>query len=269
MTTTYDAEPTCDTIAAAYYDDPDTYTIAQAWMSSPLGELDGDIRQEFTRTGTSNERDNGSRAKLFAALAAGIIGGATLGAVLFGYRDVAPPTVVVPGFGVSTAQLPGGSTAPGTAHVPRKPAAAQAPAQKPTDQAAAPNPSAAESKTNEEVAAAPAASPVVVPPVVVDVYVPPLGELPKPQAPAPEPPKPEPPVFDPPNIDVVQIPDESDPNNVVIEAPILDPALEKPTTNELKPVPSSRFTVKLPNKSKDDGPHRQVPSSRFTSIGKS
>jgi hypothetical protein len=111
---------------------------------------------------------------------------------------------------------------------------------------------------------------VVAPPVVVDVYVPPLGEMPKP--PAPEPPKPQPPVFDPPNNDVFQVPEEPDsepPNNVVVEAPILDPALEKPTTNELKPVPSSRFTVKLPNTAKDDGPHRQVPSSRFNAIGKS
>jgi hypothetical protein len=271
MTTTYDAEPTCDTIAAAYYDDPDTYTIAEAWMSSPLGELDGDIRQEFGWANTSDERDNpGSRAKLFAALATGIIGGATLGAVLFGYRDVAPPTVVVPGFGVSTQQLPGESTAPGTVHVPQKPAASPDPARKPTDQAAAPNPTGAETRTNEEVAAAPAAPPVVAPPIVVDVYVPPLGELPKP--PAPEPPKPQPPVFDPPINDVFQVPDEPDsepPNNVVIEAPILDPAMKKPTTNELKPVPSSRFTVKLPNTTKDDGPHRQVPSSRFNSIGKS
>jgi hypothetical protein len=270
MTTTYDAEPTCDTIAAAYYDDPDTYTIAEAWMSSPLGELGREIRQDFTYPTTSDERGRaGSRAKLFAALAAGIIGGATLGAVLFGYRDLTPPTVVVPGFGVSTEQLPGASTTPGTAHLPQKPTASQKPAQKPTVQSLEPNPIAAESKTNQEVAAAPAAPPVVAPPVVVDVFIPPLGELPKPPAPAPEPPKPQPPVFDPPNIDVVQIPDEADPSNVVIEAPILDPALEKPTTNELKPVPSSRFTVKVPNTTKNDGPHRQVPSSRFNSIGKS
>jgi hypothetical protein len=268
MTITYDAEPTCDTIAAAYYDDPDTYTIAEAWMSSPLGELDGEIGEEFRNTDTSDDRDRaGSRAKLFAALATGIIGGATLGAVLFGYRDIAPQTVVVPGFGVSTQQLPGQSTTPSTTHVPQMPAAAQAPKPKPVEKAAAANPAAAETKTNEEVAAEPAAPPGVAP-VVIDVFIPPLGELPKPQAPAPQPPKPEPPVFDPPNIDVVQIPDESDPNNVVIEAPIVDPAMEKPTTNELKPVLKSRFTVNLPNTKKDDGPHRQVPSSRFNSLGK-
>ncbi len=123
----------------------------------------------------------------------------------------------------------------------------------------------AESKTNEEVAAAPAAPPVVVPPVVVDVFIPPLGEKPKPQAPAPEPQAPKPPVFNPGNIEVAQIPDESDPNNVVIEAPILDPAMKKPTTNELKPVPSSRWTTKLPDHEAGRGPHQSgAPSSRAT-----
>ena len=34
MTTTYDAEFSTETIAAARYDDPDTYTIAEAWASS-------------------------------------------------------------------------------------------------------------------------------------------------------------------------------------------------------------------------------------------
>jgi hypothetical protein len=266
MTTTYDAEATCDTIAAGYYDDPDTYTIAEAWMSSPLGGLDDDITEVYTRTDPDDDRDRGgSRGKLFAAVAAGIIGGATLGAVLFGYRPVAPPTVVVPGFGVSTEQLPSESSTPTSLPTPQKPAAVQVQVPKPIEQAATSIPVAAESKTNEEVVAAPPAPPVIAPPVVVDVFIPPLGDKPKP--PAPEPPKPQPPVFDPPNIDVVPVPDEPEPeppNNVLIEAPILDPALKKPTTNELKPVPSSRFTVKLPTTKKDDGPHRQVPSSRAT-----
>jgi hypothetical protein len=200
MTTTYDAESTCDTIAAVYYDDPDTYTIAEAWMSSPLGKLDDDITDAYVSADPVDDRDRGgSRGKLFAAVAAGIIGGATLGAVLFGYRPVVPPTVVVPGFGVSTEQLPGTSTTPSSPQTPR---AAQAPAPKQLPQSP-PNP----------VAAEPAAPPV-------------------------------------------------------IEAPILDPAMKKPTTNELTPVPSSRFRVNLPNKKPDDGPHRQVPSSRFNSLGK-
>ena len=255
MTTTYDVEQTESapvfhdtdpTEVVSAYDDPQT--VIAAWSSSALGELDGELTDGFTET--RERQPAAARAKLFAAVAAGIIGGATLGAVLFGYRDIAPPTVVVPGFGVSTEQLPGQSTTPSTTtHVPQMPAAAQTPAPKPVEKAVAPNPVAAESKTNEEVAAAPAAPPVVAPPVVVDVFIPPLGDKPKPQAPAPEPPAPKPPVFNPGNIDVAQIPDESDADspNIVIEAPILDPAMTKPTTNELKPVPSSRWTTKLPD----------------------
>ena len=162
-------------------------------------------------TDTADDRDPaGSRAKLFAALAAGIIGGATLGAVLFGYRAVAPPTVVVPGFGVSTEQLPAAPTMPNSLQAPQKPAAAQGPASKADQPGAAPNPIAAESKTNEEVAGTPNAPldpgtpPLVAPPVVIDVYVPPLGDTPEP--PAPEPPQPQPPVFDPPNIEAVRFP---------------------------------------------------------------
>lgn len=208
MTTIYDAESTCDTIAAFYYDDPDTYTIAEAWMSSPLGELDDDITDAYASADPDDNRGRGgSPAKLFAAVAAGIIGGATLGAVLFGYRPVTPPTVVVPGFGVSTEHLPGASTTtPSATQAPQKPAATQAPIAKELPlQQSPPKPVVAESKTNEEVAGIPAAPPVAAPPVVVDLYIPPLGDKPKPQAPAPEPPKPEPPVFDPPNIDVVQV----------------------------------------------------------------
>ena len=164
MTTTYDVEQTESapvfhdtdpTEVVSAYDDPQT--VIAAWSSSALGELDGELTDGVTE---AREREPAAaRAKLFAALAAGIIGGATLGAVLFGYRDVAPPTVVVPGFGVSTEQLPGESTTPSTTHVPQMPAAAQAPAPKPVEKAVAPNPVAAESKTNEEVAAAPAAPP--------------------------------------------------------------------------------------------------------------
>lgn len=275
MTTTYDVEQTESapifhdtdpTEVVSAYDDPQT--VIAAWSSSELGELDGELTDGIIE---AREREPAAaRAKLFAALAAGIIGGATLGAVLFGYRDVSPPTVIVPGFGVSTQQLPGESTTPSTTQVTQMPAASQAPAPKPVEKAVAPNPVAAEAKTNDEVAAAPAVPPVIAPPVIVDVFIPPLGDKPKPQAPDPDPPAPKPPVFNPGNIEVAQIPDESDPNNVVIEAPILDPAMTKPTTNDLKPVPSSRFTVKLPNNApkKQNESIRQVPSSRFNSIAK-
>ena len=104
--------------------------------------------------------------------------------MLFGYPAVAPPTVVVPGFGVSTEQLPAAPTTPNSLQAPQKPAVAQGPASKPVQQGAAPNPIAAESKTNEEVAGTPNAPldpgtpPLVAPPVVIDVYVPPLGDTP-------------------------------------------------------------------------------------------
>lgn len=277
MTTIYDADTTSDTVAApVYYDDPDTYTIAEAWMSSPLGELDGDRGYAEADTTDDRDRRDGSRGKLFAAVAAGVIGGATLGAVLFGYRPVAPPTVVVPGFGVSTEQLPSVSPSPSNSpQSTQKPAAAIAPAPKQGPQGA-PNPAAVESKTNEEVAADPAKPPAVVPPVVIDVFIPPLGDKPQPPAPEPpkpEPPKPDPPVFDPPNIDVVQIPDEPDPeppNDIVLEAPIVDPSLQKPTTDGLKPVQGSRINVNLPKNppKKQTETTRQVPSSRFNTIAK-
>lgn len=266
MTTTYDAELTDDTIAAAYYDDPDTYTIAEAWMSSPLGQLDDDITETYALSDFTDDRDRvGSRAKLFAAVAAGIIGGATLGAVLFGYRPVTAPTVVVPGFGVSTEQLPAAPTPTADQQGPAKDGV---PA--PAMPSAPPKPGAAEAKTNEEVAAVPDAPPVAPPPVVIDVYIPPLGD--KPAPPDPEPPKPQPPGFDPPDIDAVAVPeDEPDPeppNDVVIEAPIIDPSLKKPTTNDLKPVESSRFTAKLPTDNQQDAPQRKLNSGRMNSIAK-
>jgi hypothetical protein len=268
MTTTYDTEFSTETIAAPQFDDPDTYTVVEAWASSPLGDMGDDVPAAHT----GEERSPaGSRAKLFAALAAGVIGGATLGAVLFGYKAVAPPTVVVPGFGVSTEQLPAAPSTPSSPTASQKPAAAAAQTPKPADQSAVPNPVAVESKTNEEVAATPNAPldpgtpPVVAPPVVVDVYVPPLGE--KPEPPTPQPPKPQPPVFDPPNIEAVPVPDEPNPeppNIEVIEAPTLDTGLGKPTVTGLKPVEGngSRFTTKLP--ANKPNPRQVNTSSRAT-----
>ena len=54
MTTTYDTEFSTETIAAPQYDDPDLYTIAEAWASSPLGEMgDG----HGSATDTADDRD--------------------------------------------------------------------------------------------------------------------------------------------------------------------------------------------------------------------
>ena len=92
----------------------------------------------------------GSRAKLFAALTAGIIGGATLGAVLFGYRPVAPRPSSYPDSGFPPNSCPPTPTMPDPG-TPPTPAAAQVPTPTPVEQTAAPNPVAAESETNEEV----------------------------------------------------------------------------------------------------------------------
>ena len=114
MTTTYDTELNSDTVAApavsepteslyACYDDPDNYTISAAWASSPLGEPDDKINDSFEAIEAVDEpKSPTSRAALAAALAAGIIGGATLGAVLFGYADPGQPSIVVPWAAVKT-----------------------------------------------------------------------------------------------------------------------------------------------------------------------
>lgn len=114
MTTTYDTELNSDTVAApavsepteslyACYDDPDTYTISAAWASSPLGEPDDEISDRFeTIEAVGEPKPPTNRAALAAALAASIIGGATLGAVLFGYADSSQPTLVVPWGAVKT-----------------------------------------------------------------------------------------------------------------------------------------------------------------------
>lgn len=255
MTITFDTEFSTETMAAValggtdtYYDDPDTYTVAEAWACSPDGEID-DVTAVVH---IADERDpTASRAKLFAALAAGVIGGATLGAVLFGYKAVAPPTVVVPGFGVSTSQLAETAATPSKPGAPQKPAGLPAPALKPVQPAIASDPVAAESKTNEEVAGAPdapsgpGAPPVSGSPVIINIPIPPLGD------------KPEPPAPEPPNIDVVQVledPNQEPPNVDVFAVPTLDQGLQNPTVNGLKPVErgnGSRWTTKLPNNPPD------------------
>jgi len=253
MTITYDAEFGTETIAAAHYDDPDTYTVAEARASSPLDDMGGE--HVFAVADAADDRDPaGSRAKLFAALTAGIIGGATLGAVLFGYRPVAPPTVVVPGFGVSTEQLPPTPTMPDPG-TPPTPAAAQVPTPTPVQQTAAPNPVAAESETNEEVAATPAMAtdagvpPASFPPVLIDVHLPPLGD------------KSGPPAVEPPNIDVVQaVPDGS-----IAEKPE-QPSLQ--VNEDLYPKPvdnsASRWTTKLPGNKPNTRQVNTGTSSRAT-----
>lgn len=248
MCDTYDTEFSTETIAAPLYDDPDTYTIAEAWASSPLDAIDD--------TAADNADDRGpaaSRAKLFAALTAGIIGGATLGAVLFGYKPVGPPTVVVPGFGVSTSDMPAATSTPSnTAGQPAllKPAALPAQLAKPV----APAP-----ETTPTVDALPNADvdpgiPPVSGALVVDVWIPPLPTFidnkPEPPVPpAPPVPDPDPPVLQPPNIDVVQAaepdPKAQSPDDDGSRFAIAFPNAPEPPKGGLKPIDrSGRTTLK-------------------------
>ena len=138
MTTTYDTDST-ESVSTAYYDtDPNTHTVAAAWASSPLGEPDGEVRYGFAATG-AGEPDVAvheptplaTRAMLVAALVSGIVGGATLGAVLFGYADPAQPTVVVPGSGAAQTVPSNAVVAtPSSPPAPPKPDAVPAPAPK-------------------------------------------------------------------------------------------------------------------------------------------
>ncbi|RDH74866.1 hypothetical protein DVS77_29840 [Mycolicibacterium moriokaense] len=233
MTTTSDTGFHTATIAAAaYYDERDDYTVAQAWSSSALGDIGGDVGYDEPTTAISERRDrSASRAKLFAALAAGVIGGATLGAVLFGWAEPAKPTAIVPDAGVSTSPLPSAATPPSGPQAPA-PVTVARPAPKPAapviaPKTATPAPAAAVAPAPLPVAVPPAAPP----PVVIDVQIPtlpPLGE--KPEPPAPEPPQPptppEPPKFNPPDIKIAQVPQVDpppDPKPLDKLAPVVKP----------------------------------------------
>ena len=249
MTTTYDTELNRDTVAApavsepteshyTCYDDPDTYTISAAWASSPLGEPDDNINDSFEAIEAVDEpKSPTSRAALAAALAAGIIGGATLGAVLFGYADPGQPSFVVPWGAVKTSPSQEIAT--------------------PSSPPASPKPAVSEQKTNQDVVPAPGTPPVSAPPVIVDVFIPPLpplGDLP--EHPAPEPPDPEPPTFDPPNIDVVQVPQ-------------LDPIPPKGQLNDDLLSKPQRIESLMPDDQKPQLQRQSEPnSSRFNAISK-
>ena len=261
MTTTYDTELNSDTVAApavsapteslyACYADPDTYTISAAWASSPFGEPDDEISDSFEAIEAVDEpKPPTSRAALAAALAAGVIGGATLGAMLFGYADPGQPTVVVPWAAVKTSPSQEIAT-PSSPPAPPKPAGTADPAPKPAERAPAPKPIGSEPKTNQEVVPAPVdpgTPPVSAPPVIVDVFIPPLpplGDLP------------EPPTIDPPNIDVVQVPQ-------------LDPIPPKGQLNDdLLPKPQ-RVESLMPDSQKPQLQRQSEPnSSRFNAISK-
>ena len=129
MTTTHDTNPT--EAASTYYDadptesvraDNEPQTTASAWSSSPLGQLDHEVRFGFAQTGPTETiaddepRPDRKKAILAAALAAGVIAGSGIGVMLFDYGDSGQPTVVVPR---SEERLPSPSVAP---PIPARPA---------------------------------------------------------------------------------------------------------------------------------------------------
>lgn len=77
-----------------------THPGAAAWASSPLGDprCDGRYGTGPTEFGKiADARPSAKRALLAAALACGVIGGATLGAVVFGGAPSAPFAVIPAG----------------------------------------------------------------------------------------------------------------------------------------------------------------------------
>ena len=174
--------------------DPDTHTIADAWASSPLGQPEGEVRYGFATTGggdavvgVDQPQPLATRAPRTAALAFGLVAGAALGVVSFGYTEPVQTTVVVPGSGVvqnapshAVVATPSGPPAPSTPAAVPVSAAVPAPAAAPAPRAPAdPGPPSAGDQT-----------------VVVDVSIPPLPPL-QPLPDKPEPPDPDPPTLAP------------------------------------------------------------------------
>jgi hypothetical protein len=201
MTTTHDTTPTES--ASTYYDadptesvraDNEPQTTASAWSSSPLGQLDHQVRFGFALTGPTetiaddDPRPGRKKAILAAALAAGVIAGSGIGVMLFDYSDSGQPTVVVPR---------------SEGHMPSPPVAPPTPAPPVVDNAPAPNPIVPQQKTgpapmapaSEQGPADVATPPVAGEPdttIVVEIPIPDYPPLPeKPQEdPEPEPPQP-------------------------------------------------------------------------------
>jgi hypothetical protein len=200
MTTTYDA-------------DPNTQTIAAAWASSPLGQPEREVRYGFATAEPAESDEPKSPAKraiLAAALASGVIGGAVLGVALFDFGDSSHPTVVEQG------SVPGHAVVVGPNGIAPAPSAQVVPEQKAAPSIAAPAPQRGPSPVD---VATPPVAPPSEPPVVVDVPNPDYPPLPpKPEDPLPEPPNPVPPVPDdldlklpePPKPDPKPVPDDLD-----------------------------------------------------------
>jgi hypothetical protein len=223
MTTTYDA-------------DPNTQTIAAAWASSPLGQPERELRYGFA-TAEPAELDEpkspAKRAILAAALAAGVIGGAVLGVTLFDFGDSSQPMVIEKG------AVPGHAVVVGPNGTAPAPSTQVVPEQKAAPSVIAPAPQRGPSPVD---LATPPVAPPSEPPVVVDVPNPDYPPLPpKPEDPQPEPPNPVPPVPDdldlklpePPKPDPKPIPPVFLPDLPLAPSPQLNPQPEPPSLPDL------------------------------------
>jgi hypothetical protein len=219
MTTTYDA-------------DPNTQTIAAAWASSPLGQPERELRYGFA-TAEPAELDEpkspAKRAILAAALAAGVIGGAVLGVTLFDFGDSSQPMVIEKG------AVPGHAVVVGPNGTAPAPSTQVVPEQKAAPSVIAPAPQRGPSPVD---LATPPVAPPSEPPVVVDVPNPDYPPLPpKPEDPQPEPPNPVPPVPD--DLDL-KLPEPPKPDPKPDPKPVpddLDLKLPEPPKPDPKPIP--------------------------------
>jgi hypothetical protein len=162
---TTQTQATTQTLASARYDDSDPYTIAEAWSATPLEQFDRPLPVAFAESPAADDAyqvepapepdPTLARAKLFGALAAGVIGGATVGAVLFGWAEPAQSTVIAPESSVVVSSLPSAAT--------------EAPVMATKT---APAPTVSTPPGSAAPAAVPAPKPAPVPPVIVDVDLP-------------------------------------------------------------------------------------------------
>jgi hypothetical protein len=187
-------------MTTSYDTDPNYPTIAAAWASSPLGELDTEVGHGFdvTRPVASiadpDEPATAKRVMVAAGVVCAIAAGALTGVMIFFTGDSAQPTVTVP----APDPRPAVQISPSTAALAPEQRTASTgvhPAPQVAPRPAAPGPS--------NIATPPPAAPQPDTTVVVDI--PPLPE--NPTQPDPEPPKPADPDHQPPKPPVLDFPD--------------------------------------------------------------
>jgi len=220
MTTTHDT-------------DPNTATIAAAWASSELGQPEREVRYGFPPADPpefDEQKAPVRRAIVAAALASGVIGGATLGVTLFDFGDSSLPTVVTPTPDRAVVVGPSMPAPAPTQVLPQQaPTVAPAPARAPAAVATPPAP--------------------VDGTAVVDIPIPdypplppkPENSDPEPDNPQPEPPNPVPPVPDDLDFKLPEPPKPDFPDLPKAPAPKPDPKPDPPTVPD--------FSLQAPVKS--------------------